>query len=255
MKGNDRELPPAVVLGGAHNALGAFRSLGRKGITVIAVHNNQRDAALLSRFCLPVAPPCDPAVDEEKYVDFLSNLPALGAGPPVLVPTGDSEVLALSRHRNRLQERFRYVMAEHVVIESLIDKALFAGLAERHEMLTPRSHEIEGRPLEELSRQITYPCVIKPALSRAWGNAAFQRRFGDGEGGWIKRLVARSRDEFLRLYPELTRFEKRLVVQEYIEGGDEELYDFYSYLDENSDPLGCFMIRKIRTLPIDGNGI
>src|SRR5689334_18564954 len=109
MKGNDRELPPAVVLGGAHNALGVFRSLGRKGITVIAVHNNQRDAALLSRFCLPVAPPCDPAVDEEKYVDFLSNLPALGAGPPVLVPTGDSEVLALSRHRNRLQERFRYV--------------------------------------------------------------------------------------------------------------------------------------------------
>lgn len=256
MKANDRELPPAIVLGGAHNALGVFRSLGRRGVEVIAIHANQRDAALLSRFCTPVAPPCDPAVDEEKYVDFLSHLPALGTKPPALVATGDSEVLALSRHRTRLQQRYRYILPEHAVVEALIDKELFAGLAEHHGMLTPRTYSMHDEAaLEELSRKITYPCVIKPALSRAWANAAFQERFGAGEGGWIKRVIARSRDDFLSLYPQLIRFEKRLLVQEYIEGGDNALYDFYSYLDENSDPLGCFMIRKRRTLPIDGNGI
>jgi len=254
MKSNDRELPPAVVLGGGHNALGIFRSLGRKGVKIIAIHSN-RDAALLSRFCTPVAAPCDPAFEEEKYVDFLSNLPAFDLEPPVLIATGDSEVLALSRQRSRLQRRFRYIMPEHAVVETLIDKGRFARLAEHHGVPAPRSYDIESAPLEELSRQITYPCVIKPALSRAWGTAAFQRRFGADAGGWIKRIIVRSRDELLRLYPELLRFERRLVIQQYIEGGDDALYDFYSYLDENSDPLGCFMIRKMRTLPIDGNGI
>lgn len=250
-----RDLPAAVVLGGGHNALGVFRSLGPRGIRILAVHTNPRDAALRSKFCAVVIPPCDPADDEERYVEFLMGLSSPSSAAPVLIPTGDAEVMAISRHRGRLLSRFRFVMAEHSVIESLIDKQLFSRLAERHGLLAPRSYILDDPSgLEALSREMVYPCVIKPARSRAWGDAGFQRRFG-GNDGWTKRLVVGSRDELLRVYPAVAAFDKRLLVQEYIEGGDDTLYDFYSYLDEDLEPLGCFMIRKLRTLPIDGNGI
>ncbi|HEY1370973.1 MAG TPA: hypothetical protein VGH50_00770 [Candidatus Binatia bacterium] len=249
-----RDSLPAVVLGGGHNALGAFRSLGRKGIEVIAVHT-QRDTALRSKFCSPVRVPYDPADETERYADFLLQLPS-PATACALIPTGDAEVFAASRCRERLQKRYRYIMPSHDVIEALIDKRLFAKLAQQHGMLMPRSYEIDGDgDVAAAAREIAYPCVIKPAISRAWGKTDFQRRFGKERGGWIKRLVVGSREEFVDLYPQVAAFEPRLVVQEYIEGGDDALYDFYSYLDENSEPLGCFMLQKIRTLPIDGNGI
>jgi predicted ATP-grasp superfamily ATP-dependent carboligase/peptidoglycan/xylan/chitin deacetylase (PgdA/CDA1 family) len=253
---SQHSVPHAVVLGGGHNGLGVIRSLGRAGVEVLAVHTNGLDPALQSRFCAPVIPPCDPAVDENKYVEFLMGLSSPGASAPALIPTGDAEVAAVSRYRSRLEKRFRFVMAEHDVIESLIDKRLFSELAAGHGLPTPQTYEAADETrLEALSREIVYPCVIKPMRSRAWGNAAFQRRFGGDAGGWIKRVIAPTRAELLCIYPELAAFDKNLVLQEYIEGGDDALYDFYSYLDENSEPLGCFMIRKRRTLPIDGNGI
>ena len=245
---------PAVVLGGGHNALGVFRSLGRKGIKVTAVHTNKRDVALRSKFCTALIAPYDPRDESDRYADFLLSLPS--SSRPALIATGDAEVLAASRYRERLLTRYRYIMPTHDVIEALIDKRLFSKLAVRHGMLVPRSYEIErDDDVAAAAGEIVYPCVIKPARSHAWGNAEFQSRFGNNRGGWIKRLVVGSREEFLELYPQVAAFERRLIVQEYIEGGDDALYDFYSYLDENSEPLGCLMLQKIRTLPIDGDGI
>ncbi len=246
----------AVVLGGGHNALGVFRSLGRKGINVIAVHTNKRDAALTSKFCTGVIAPCDPADEPERYADFLLSLSPLPTMEAALIPTGDAEVFAASLYRERLRQRYRFIIPSHDVLEALIDKRLFAKLAQRYGMLTPRSYEIErDGAVSAMAGELTYPCVIKPARSRAWGTAAFQSRFGAHQGGWIKRLIVGSREEFLVLYPQVAVFDPGLVIQEYVEGGDDALYDFYSYLDEKSEPLGCFMLQKIRTLPIDGNGI
>jgi peptidoglycan/xylan/chitin deacetylase (PgdA/CDA1 family) len=100
-------LPPAVVLGGGQNGLRACRSLGRKGVKVIAVCANAGDAALLSKFCLPAIAPCDPAEDETGYVAFLMNLPSLGSSTPVLMPSSEIEDRIVSRHRERLEKRFR----------------------------------------------------------------------------------------------------------------------------------------------------
>ncbi|HEX9444688.1 MAG TPA: polysaccharide deacetylase family protein [Candidatus Binatia bacterium] len=251
-----RERPPAIVLGGGHNALGVFRSLGRKGVKVVAVHTNAGDAALLSKYCSAVVPPRGPAAGGDAYVDFLMNLPSLGTSSAVLIPTGDSEAALVSRHRGRLQSRFRFVMPDEAVIESLIDKRLFSRLAATHGVAVPRTYVVDdASALEAAARELAYPCVLKPARSAAWGEAEFQRRFGAGAGGWIKRIVVRSAAELGEIYPEIARFAPGLIVQEYIEGGDDALYDFYSYLDAGSEPVGTFMIRKQRTLPIDGNGI
>ncbi len=100
-------LPPAVVLGGGQNGLRAYRSLGRKGVKVIAVCANAGDAALLSKFCVPAIAPYDPAEDEIGYIDFLMKLPSLGSSTTVLIPASETEDRIVSRHRERLEKRFR----------------------------------------------------------------------------------------------------------------------------------------------------
>jgi predicted ATP-grasp superfamily ATP-dependent carboligase len=241
----------AVVLGGGPNRLGVYRSLGRRGVKVTAVSSHPGDAALLSKFCTRVIAPCDPAHDGERYVDFLLDLPPLDPAPPVLIPTGDAEVMLMSRHRDRLRGRFRLFMPEPALIEALIDKRLFYPLALAHGLTAPRTY-VPGE-IESMSRELPYPCVVKPTTSWSWADAEFQRRFGVRDG-WIKRVVVASRAELLDIYPRLAAFNTNLVVQEYIEGGDSALYDIYSYLDAQARPAGTFMIRKVRTFPIDGNG-
>ena len=44
------------------------------------------------------------------------------------------------------------------------------------------------------------------------------------------------------------------VVQQYVPGNDRCLYSFHTYLDRNSNPLGFFVGRKIRTYPKDAGG-
>jgi D-aspartate ligase len=248
--------PPAVVLGSGHNGLGVVRSLGRKGITVVAVHSDATDAALSSRFCSRLISP-DPRADEQGYLDFLINLsPQQTASKPVLIPTGDVQVLLMARHRERLLNHFDFRMASADTVESLINKRKFSALAEAHGLPTPRTRIVSDEAALEIgAKELIYPCLVKPAYSPSWGDRAFRRRFGREAGGWIKYILVRSQEELLRSYPELAGLEPDLVIQEYVEGGDDCLFDFYSYLDADSEPLGMFMIRKIRTLPIDGNGI
>ncbi len=247
--------PPAVVLGGGAHGLGAYRSLGRKGIRVFAVHSDASDPALSSRFCHRVISP-DPKTDGRNYLEFLVDLASRLPSKPVLIPTGDTQVLLMSRHRERLQSRFHFKMAAASTIEALIDKRAFFDLAQSHGLPVPRPYVVgDEATLRTISQELTYPCLIKPAYSASWADGRFQRQFGRETGGWIKRIVVPSREELLRIYPEMAAFDPNLIIQEYIDGGDDCLYDFYSYLDADSEPVGMFLIQKIRTLPIDGNGV
>ena len=94
------------------------------------------------------------------------------------------------------------------------------------------------------------PCVIKPAYSDLW----FRHRESTGAGGWGKLALAKSRSELVAAYDEMARSGVELIVQEVVEGGDDQLYAVWAYLDERSEPLALFARRKLRQWPL-GYGV
>jgi predicted ATP-grasp superfamily ATP-dependent carboligase len=246
--------PAAFVLGSGQNGLGVYRSLGRRGIPVTAVHPDAREVALASRYCrAAVSPPVEHA---QAYTRFLMELARGSGGPQVLIPTSDPTVVFISENRETLAERFRFVLPGRDVVSGLIDKREFDRLARAHGLPVPRTiFAGTAEDIRRLAPEVPYPAVLKPAYSPAWMSPEFQARFGRGAGGYVKRVVVASPAELVTLYEEVRVFHPDVVVQELIEGGDDHLVDVYVYLGPEGEVLGLFAIQKVRVLPIDGNGV
>ena len=94
-----------VTSGIISNSLGVVRAFGRRGIPVIYIGARQ-DRVSYSRYVkrLLLSPR---SVDSEK--EFINTLLDFGkeiAGRIMIIPTGDSDVLALSKHKLELEEYY-----------------------------------------------------------------------------------------------------------------------------------------------------
>ena len=246
--------PAAIVLGVGNLGIGVYRSLGRCGIPVIAIHSNPGDVALASKFCrVVISPPLDEAAAYERC---LMEVGRSLDRPPVLIPTNDRTALFMSERRDVLRGAFRFILPEPHVLRGLINKREFDLLAKAHGLPVPQTFFAATlADIERIAAEVPYPAILKPAYSPAWMRAEFQARFGKGAGGFIKRIVVASPAELAATYAAVARYDPEVVVQDLIVGGDEHLVDVYAYLGSTGKTLAQFAIQKLRVLPIDGNGV
>src|SRR5690606_32406833 len=86
---------------------------------------------------------------------------------------------------------------------------------------------------------LTYPCILKPPIkSPEWEKQTNKKVF-----------KLDSPDAFLECYDRCSHWAEVLMVQEWIEGPDANLYSCNCYLNEDSQPLVSFIARKIRQWP------
>src|ERR671936_438411 len=82
--------------------------------------------------------------------------------PPVFYYDGDADLLLLSRHRDRLRESFRFVVANADLVETLVDKARFQDLAERLELPVPPARRLSTTNEPPGAIDLRFPVVVKP---------------------------------------------------------------------------------------------
>ena len=90
----------------------------------------------------------------------------------------------------------------------------------------------------EVAAEISYPCIVKPALQREFTN-----EFGD------KVFRAESRNEFLDLCRRASRHP--LLAQEIVGAGVDSFYSLCSFLNGRSEATGVFVGRKLEQYPPD----
>jgi D-aspartate ligase len=208
------------------NGLAAIRSLGRAGITVLALDHRASPLGFRSRYARPVRVP-DPAVEEDGFVAAVAE-----AGPGVLFPTHDPPLNALARNRDRL-DGFLFPFPSWDRLEAIQDKrhqleaAVAAGVEIPQTVYPSSASELADVPL---------PALVKPqhpdGFKRTFGKQAFR---------------CETRAELERAYADAQPFGP--MVQELVPGGDDELYSLGSYLREDGEPLGLFSGRKLKQVP------
>ena len=246
--------PTAVVLGYTTNALGVYRCLGRHGIPVIAVHADVRDPILASRYCRPVDSP--PAEDARAYERCLLDLAAhLGDGP-VLIPTGDQTVRFVSERRESLARSFRFVLPPPGVVEAFLDKRSFYLLAKAHGLPVPATIWVEGgTEIGAIVSRVPLPAVVKPVYSPTWHTPAAQVALGNRSGHPIKRLLVRSAAELQEALARALPLGGEVIVQQYLEGADDQFHDASIYMGPAGTVAGAFTSRRLRTFPGEGAGL
>ncbi len=225
----------AVVIGGELNALGIVRSLGRAGVPVILIAASDKGPAMASRYVerRVVAP-----VQGPELIRTIVELSRGERAMPVLFATEEKTVHTISAHRDQLSGSCRIRLPEHDILMALMHKRGFQDLAERHGALLPRCVNVRSRHDLPLIERLRFPCVFKPSEK----NYEYGARFKKG-------YVVSTPEQVAQLYQQIEQIQADMVVQEWIEGSDSDVYFCLQYVGADGSPVASFAGRKIRSWP------
>ena len=118
-------------------------------------------------------------------------------------------------------------------------KTLFHTFAKKSGFLVPKTHLVKKRSdLRGLSRNLEFPCIIKPfERTKKWNERFY------------KVIKISSRADFNENISGVLDTIDAVVIQEWIEGSDSDIYFCLVYFDKKSDPKATFVGRKIRQWP------
>jgi predicted ATP-grasp superfamily ATP-dependent carboligase len=216
------------------------RPLGLAGIPC-AVPDTPGSLPPYSRFVRATFPRVDPETEPARFADGLADFGARQAEPPVLFFEGDWDLLAISRHRDRLAGTVRFVVADADLIEDLVDKMRFQELARRVGLPVPAAVWADPHLGVPRDLPIPFPLVVKPLTrhTTAWNLASHE----------AKAIEVPARPELEALWPSLAGVGGEVLLQELVPGPETRVESYHVYLDADGAIAGEFTGRKIRTWP------
>lgn len=232
-----------VTSGFVANGLGVVRGFGRRGIPVAYIDSERGSIARYSRYINQRLKCPSPRESDAEFVNVLMNFGKQIDSKMVIIPTSDSYVLALSKHKQELEQFFFLPVPSHEIVQKLVNKKNFYKLLVEMQIPHPKTYFPEDiTELGSMGREINYPYIIKPAHSMP-----FQEEFGR------KCFVINSSEELDRAIERLREKNLELMIQEIIPG--KVVYEFYAYFNKKSEPLAICGWDKIRHFPPDfGSG-
>ncbi len=243
---------PAVVTPlDEHMGLDIARSLGRRGIPVYGIDPNPKAAGRASKYCELVVCP-DHKIAEQDYIQFLVNWGKAQKKRTVLFPVSDETALICSRERRLLQPYFKFVMPDHATMVKIAAKGGLASVAEESGVPVPQTFvPTNAQEVEDLAGRLSYPVVLKPIESSYWHIPEIVRLLRKNSlSGRVKVVLCNSASELFRFYCSIATYDDRMVIQDVIQGPDENLSYISFYLNRQSKPLAMFAGRKLRVVPI-----
>lgn len=230
-------LPPVLILGGEANALSVARDLGRMGVKVFAV-GESTSAARHSRYCnwIDLA---GPGKAEEVWSAFLLGPDSDYLKGAVVLACSDAGLTVLARHREQLQKRFRLDISNTAAQLAMLDKLTTYNIAEAGGVPTPKFWAVSTREqIVGLRDALVYPLLVKPRMSHL-----FEQHFGR------KHITVTDFDQLISAFDTAAGAGMDMLLVELIPGGDDQLCSYYTYLDEEGNPLAHFTKRVIRRFP------
>lgn len=226
---------PVVVVGGTLNSLGVIRGLSFGRMPIYVVATTRYCAAGWSRFCTFVRVP---SLEGRCLIDSLMALGSRLGHRPVLILTADQCVKTVSTYRDEIETLYRISLPSPEMVHALADKILFQTLAEREGFAVPRGIPVEATSDFRMLQDLTLPLVIKAAdkavvLDSPAGRAVRANTLAEAQAT-IGRMLEHT---------------PRVIVQEWIDGPDSEIFFALFSCDRHSNLIGIFFGRKLVCCP------
>src|SRR6267143_793365 len=226
---------PVVIVGADADGLGIARGLGRAGVPVTLVDTDARRPGMHSRYVRPFVVT---AMSGSALIDGLLLLRERLKATPLLFLTTDPQVHTISEHRQRLAGAFCIRLPGRDCIRELLHKLTFQHLAERHGFHVPRAIGVSGEKDFVTFSEISFPAVIKPGNKEFF----FSSKAPRAQKVWSRREAEAVCKAILLKAPDL-------IVQEWVEGDDSDIYFCLQYRGEDGLPVSSFTGRKLRCWP------
>jgi D-aspartate ligase len=235
----EKRNPGAIVIGGDYQGLGIVRSLGRRGVPVCVVDDEQ-SIARFSRYATHSVSTAS-LRDEAQTVEIVLDIGRrLGLHGWVLYPTRDETVAAFARYRTRLAEHFRVPTPDWNTMRWVWDKRNTYRLAAELEIPTPRTW-YPGSVDELGAIEVTAPLALKPAIKEHFIYATK-----------AKAWRANTREELQRLFIRASAHvgSGEVMIQDLIPGGGQQQFAYCAFF-KNGRALASMVVRRRRQHPAE----
>ena len=236
----------AVVIGG----LTLVRCLGQAGIPFIAVTatGDSRDRFIQhSRRCRQGVVTADPKTNPQQVLADLIEIGKRQKTRSPLYYGKDQDQRLVSENREELSKYYDFLMPDAETMDICLDKTKFTEYCRTNGMPMPETYS-EQETVERLRNKTpwTFPLALKPSSHVTWFESPIIKAL---KGVQYKALILHNVEELEKLVGAMQLERIPFLVQHYIAGGDDRIFSFHTFLDRESNPLGYFVGRKIRTFP------
>ena len=231
----------ALVLNSQVNGLGVIRSLGMKGVSVLALDPDPLAVGMHSKYVKGRVVCPEPLHQEEAFVNLLISIGKEMEVPGILFPTTDAYVVAVVRSKAKLEKYYRIPFSPWEIIKEIVDKEHQYKKAKKAGIPIPITFFPKGiNDVRTIGKNITYPVILKPAYSHP-----FVVKYP------IKAVKVNSDKELLEKYQKYTLAGHKMLIQEIIEGNANRLHAFCSYVNKHGEFIAIFTSRKLEQYPPD----
>lgn len=232
---------PALILNCEIGGLAIMRSLGSMGVPLYGIDADSMSPGLMSRHCRGKYIKKFDESRPHEYLDYLLHVGKQLGRQTILIPTSDELSVFVAEYGQQLSRYFLFPKNDPALVKRLVSKEKMYKLANKHGV--PTASTLFPRNLDDVMafvEDIRFPVMLKGIL----GNRLEARR---GQ----KMVIVGSKAELIQNYrlledPDLPN----LMIQEYIPGGDDQVYIFNGYFNENSECLAALTGYKVRQFPI-----
>ena len=213
------------------------RILAGRGIPVIAIASNPKHHCCKTNVCNEIH---FADARSEAFLATLKEIRARLDHKPVLYPCLDPAVFVISDHRAELQDDFLFALVDAETVDLLTNKVRFYSFAEKNGLPVPKTVILrQPADLAPATDKLDFPCVLKPSVRLPeWDRNTTSKAF----------KVACPED-LAALYERCRGWTDALILQEWIEGGDDSLYSCNCYFNSDAEPVATFIAKKIRQWP------
>jgi predicted ATP-grasp superfamily ATP-dependent carboligase len=210
-------------------------------VSLYGVDTDSQAPGMLSRYC-ERGFLC--GLDEKNPDRFLEDLLNIGkeiGQTSILIPTSDETAVYVTENADTLRRWFVFPQNSPSLMRELISKKGMYKLVAQHGVPTPFTLFPESlEDVEASLDRVKFPLMLKGV----YGNRLQARNKK-------KMMVVHSQSELIEQYKDMEEpgF-PNLMLQEYIPGGDDQIFIFNGYFNETSDCLIGFTGFKIRQFPI-----
>lgn len=216
------------------SSLAVIRSLGRKGLNVVAGEETRFATGGFSKYCSSRVVYPSPRKDKNQFVDFLLKT-VQKKEFDVLFPVADQCLMPIIDNEEELSRYTTIALPTRKIFMRGHDKAQTLKFAMANNIPCPRTFFIDD--LEDIYRledKLEFPSVIKP-------------RIGAGKRGV---RICESFQEITDSYNDIFRQYGKIILQEYIPNGGE--FGVYALLNRNSEFRALSVQRRVRSYPVSG---
>jgi len=237
--------PPVVVAGAYQTGVVLMRNLARRKVEVCCVDCDSSQQGFKTVYGHAHLCP-NPDTHPGEWEEFMIELAKRMGRKPVLIPSADQFVTAISDHAAALEQHYIFRPASVATQALLATKKRQYEIADINGMPVPKTKFVESvEEVRQFASSAQFPCLMKPVHFREW------ERFPSGHPLLNQKIViATSKEELESNYRLAEGVTSAVVVQEIIEGPDEAKLVYLSCYGRGGKRLGHCLVRELRTTPI-----